>query len=121
MTTREELARLRARVAELESLCAAVYQFAGSVGAPVRVLDALWAGAQGEAVSTDGLLPVHADECEEVALLQHQLEAVRRVVAVQPAAAELGRLGGQRTSRAKQRAARLNGRKGGRPRKAAAA
>jgi hypothetical protein len=44
---------------------------------------------------------VRVDECEEVALLQHRLQAVRRVVAVHPEAAELGRLGGQRTSRAK--------------------
>lgn len=34
-----------------------------------------------------------------------------------PAAVALGRLGGKMTSKAKARAARANGRKGGRPRK----
>jgi hypothetical protein len=35
-----------------------------------------------------------------------------------PAAVALGRLGGRMTSKAKARAARANGKKGGRPRKA---
>jgi hypothetical protein len=109
----------RARVEELEELCAAVYQFAGEIGAPPRVLDALWSAAQGEAIPQTGLLPIAAGECEEIRMLRHQLEAVRRIVAVGPAAAELGRIGGTRSSVAKRRAARANGRKGGRPRKAA--
>ncbi len=119
MTLRQELARVRARVDELEALCAAAYQLAGEVGAPARILDALWAGAQGDALPADEWLPISASECEEIDTLRRQLEAVRRIVAVGPAAAELGRLGGTRTSAAKRRAARVNGRKGGRPRQAA--
>ena len=119
MTYRQELARARARVDELEELCAAAYQLAGEVGAPPRILDALWAGAQGAPIPAVELLPISASECEEVATLRRQLEAVRRIVAIGPAAAELGRLGGTRTSAAKRRAARANGRRGGRPRKAA--
>jgi len=120
MTTDQHITRLRARVADLEALCAAAYQFAGAVGAPEVWLDALWAASQGEASSTERLLPVLAEECDAVADLHKQLEDVRRIVAVGPAAAELGRVGGQRTSAAKRRAARANGRKGGRPRKQAA-
>jgi len=119
MTEREELARARARVDALEELCAAAYQLAGEVGAPARILDALWAGAQGAPIPAGDLLPVTASECEAIDTLGRQLEAVRRIVAVGPAAAELGRVGGTRTSAAKRRAARANGRKGGRPRRAA--
>jgi len=36
------------------------------------------------------LLPIDASEYEEVAAVQRQLEAVRRIVAIGPAAAELG-------------------------------
>lgn len=114
------IARLRARIEQLEYVCAEAYQLAGAVGAPVRCLDLLWAAAQGKSVDVDGMLPVHADECEEIIALQRQLQEVRRIVAVGPAAAELGRLGGSRTSPAKRRSSRTNGRKGGRPRKAVA-
>jgi len=116
-----ELARLRARVEILEAVCAEAYQLAGAIGAPVRFLDMLWAAAQGKSVDVEGILPVSTDECEEVLALKQQLAEVRRIVAVGPAAAELGRVGGLRTSVAKRRAARANGRKGGRPRKAAVA
>jgi len=119
MTRDQQIARLRARVADLETLSAAAYQFAGAVGAPEAWLDTLWAAAQGEAFSVDRLLPVAAEDCGAVADLRRQLEDVRRIVAVGPAAAELGRVGGHRTSAAKRRAARANGRKGGRPRKKA--
>jgi hypothetical protein len=115
-----EVDALRDRVQALEELCAEVYQFAGEVGAPVRFLDALWAAAQGEPLPRDERLPVRAEECTEVAALQRQLDDIRRIVATMPAAAELGRLGGKKTSLAKRRAAAANGRKGGRPRKAAA-
>ena len=118
-TDRKERERLQARIAHLEEVCAAAYQFAGEVGAPVRLLDALWAEAQGRTTDLEGLLPVYAEDCEEIALLKRQLEGVRRIVSVGPAAAELGRLGGSRTSPAKRLAARANGRKGGRPRNAA--
>ena len=118
-TTHRDSKRLHARIAHLEEVCAVAYQFAGEVGAPVRLLDVLWEEAQGRTTDLEQLLPVYAQDCEEVALLKQQLEAVRRIVAVGPAAAELGRVGGSRTSPAKRRAARANGRKGGRPRKAA--
>ena len=120
MTKDQHSTRLRIRVAELESLCAAAYQLAGAVGAPVVWLDALWAASQGDAFSTERLLPVAAEDCDAVADLHEQVEHIRRIVAVGPAAAELGRVGGQRSSAAKRRAARANGRKGGRPRKEAA-
>lgn len=119
MSPAKELSTLRARVVVLEELCAAAYQFAGEVGAPLRWLDALAGAAQGGPVTVEGLLPIRASDCEEVQTLQRQLEEVRRIVAVGPAAAELGRLGGSRTTAAKRRAARMNGKKGGRPRKAA--
>lgn len=121
MSHAQEVVKLRARVEQLEDVLGAMYQFAGAVGAPLRVLDALWASAQGQAVDTGTLLPVHADECEEILTLKRQLEAVRRIVAIGPAAVELGRLGGSRTSPSKRRAARANGLKGGRPRKSVAA
>ncbi len=115
-TSRESAARRR--VEELERLCGELYQFAGEVGAPARILNALWAAAQGRKLPGDGLLPVRAEECSEIAALMGQLEEVRRIVATGPAAAELGRLGGRKTSPAKRRAAAANGRRGGRPRKA---
>ena len=119
MTNGQELVRTRARVEALEELCAAVYQVAGEVGAPQRVLDALWAAAQGADIPAVELLPISAAECDVIQTLQRQLEAVRQIVAVGPAAAELGRVGGTQSSASKRRAARANGRKGGRPRKAA--
>jgi hypothetical protein len=115
----QELAHLRDRIGNLEAVCAEAYQFAGAIGAPVRVLDMLWAAAAGRTVDVEGIPPVLAEECEEILTLRRQLEDVRRIVAVGPAAAELGRLGGARSSAAKRRAARTNGRKGERPRKAA--
>jgi hypothetical protein len=115
----DEVARLRARVELLEDVVGAMYQFGGEVGAPVRMLDALWAVALGKPVNLENLTGVHANECEEVQTLRRQLDDVRRIVAVGPAAAELGRVGGSRTTAAKRRAARANGRKGGRPRRAA--
>jgi hypothetical protein len=113
-----EIARLLARVELLEEVVGAMYQFAGEVGAPVRMLDALWAVAQGNAVDLENLTGVYANDCKEVQTPRQQLDEVRRIVAVGPAAAELGRVGGSRTTAAKRRAARANGRKGGRPRRA---
>jgi hypothetical protein len=121
MKATQEVVTLRARVEALEGLCGAIYQFAGAVGAPERILDALWAAAQGEAFEADGLLPTLASECHEIIALQRQLDDVRKIVSIGPAAAEFGRLGGSRTSMAKQRASAANGRKGGRPRKRAVA
>jgi hypothetical protein len=114
-----DLDALRHRVQALEELCAEVYQLAGEIGAPVRFLDALWAAAQGRPLPGGERIPVRAEECSEMAALQRRLEEVRRAVAIGPAAVELGRLGGKRTSLAKRRAAAANGRKGGRPRRAA--
>jgi hypothetical protein len=119
VNTENEVAKLRARVELLEDVVGAMYQFAGEVGAPVRMLDALWAVAEGKAVDLEHLTAVCASECSEVQALRSQLEEIRRIVAVGPAAAELGRVGGSRTTVAKRRAARANGRKGGRPRRAA--
>ena len=80
MDAEAELGRLRARVAALERLCAEVYQFAGEVGAPVRVLDALWTAASGDPIPEDSILPITADECDEVANLRAAIERVRDAV-----------------------------------------
>jgi len=115
----QELARLLARIHNLEEVCAEAYQLAGAVGAPVRILDMLWAAADGKMVNVEGIRPVLADECEEIQTLRRQLEEVQHIITTGPATAELGRIKSSRTSAAKRRTARANGRKGGRPRKAA--
>jgi hypothetical protein len=59
------LALLRAERERYQALCAAAYQLAGTVNAPVRFLDALADGANGEIEArqkTDGLLPVDPQE-----------------------------------------------------------
>jgi hypothetical protein len=110
-----ELDTLRARVEALEGLCADVYQLAGTVGAPVRFLDALAAAAAGKRLPKAELLPVLETECEAVNQREDLLAQARSVLGVS-AAAELGRKGGAKKSRAKAAAARANGSKGGRPR-----
>lgn len=65
-----QLGKLTARVEELEDLCGAMYQFAGTVGAPERVLDVLWAAAQGKPLSQealDAILPIQASDCDAFA------------------------------------------------------
>ena len=57
--------RLQARIELLEDVVGAMYQFAGEVGAPVRMLDALWAAAQGGAVNLSNLTAVYTNDCEE--------------------------------------------------------
>ena len=136
-----ELDLLRARVALLEGVVAEAYQFAGAVGAPVRVLDNLDAAVSGRRLPHETFLPVRSEECDEVADLLHLLEKVavapertaglrapakanprtREKVAARrnTLAAVLGRSGGQARTRAKAAAARANGAKGGRPRKTA--
>jgi hypothetical protein len=57
---------LEARIAALEELCAQVYQAAGTVGAPTRVLDNLWAAAQGQPLPHRQLLPITVEEFDEV-------------------------------------------------------
>lgn len=56
-----EIAHLQARVDRLETICAAAYQLAGIVGAPLRFLDAL---ALHDDVDVEALLPVTLDECD---------------------------------------------------------
>jgi hypothetical protein len=65
-----EIGRLTARVEELQTLCAAMYQFAGEVGAPERVLDVLAAAQNGDRLSEeaiDAILPITAAECDAFA------------------------------------------------------
>ena len=61
----QESADLRAQIEAYQALCAAAYQLAGVMNAPVRFLDALSDGANGELearAKTDDLLPVTSDE-----------------------------------------------------------
>src|SRR3954469_22225691 len=111
-----EIHALRARVAALEGLCSDVYQLAGTVGAPVRFLNALAAAAAGKRLPRIELLPVLETECDAVRKREDRLVQARSVLGVSTAA-ELGRKGGSKRSRAKTAASRANGRKGGRPRK----
>jgi hypothetical protein len=62
------------------------------------------------------MAPVTELDFEAVRTREFLLAQTRQLLGVS-AAAELGRKGGAKTSRAKKRAARENGRKGGRPRK----
>ncbi|WP_186215907.1 hypothetical protein [Burkholderia gladioli] len=58
-----------AAIDRYQAICAAAYQLAGVVGAPLRFLDALSEAANGEPMSTDdalNLLPVGLDEFDEV-------------------------------------------------------
>ena len=48
----------------LELLCAEVYQVAGAAGAPMRVLDALSAAANGRPIRRTPLLPIAEREFE---------------------------------------------------------
>jgi hypothetical protein len=57
---------LQRRVEALERLCGEAYQFAGAVGAPVRVLDALAAAANGDPIPEASVLPIVAEECDAV-------------------------------------------------------
>jgi len=113
-----ELAALRARVAALEAVCGAAYQLAGTIGAPLRFLDALAAASGSRPIPDVDLLPVSELDCHEVRRREDVIVRARKLLGAS-AAAELGRAGGSKSSQAKRRAARLNGRKGGRPRKVA--
>ena len=136
-TTVGEVAQLRARVEALEDVCAEAYQFAGEVGAPARVLDRLWAAAQGDAIPVASMLPVTADELRGVLRLPRldrraypsQMGTVSEVSAARQALNDVldvvepylrrrlaGRAGATSSER-KAAASRANGRKGGRPRK----
>jgi hypothetical protein len=104
MSVHDEIRGLRARIEVLETVIAEAYQFAGAVGAPVRVLDQFDAAANDRPLPHATILPVSAEECVQVA-------RTRRTTL----AAVMGRAGGQARSRAKTAAARANGAKGGRP------
>lgn len=59
---------LHAQIERYQALCAATYQLAGTMNAPVRFLDALSDGANGELearAKTEDLLPVSPDEVGE--------------------------------------------------------
>lgn len=53
-----------ATIAQLRCVLAEMYQFAGAVGAPVRVLDNLLAAVQGKPLPHATILPIHAGECD---------------------------------------------------------
>lgn len=58
---------LEARIGKYQQVCAAAYQLAGMVGAPLRFLDALGDAANGEIgerTDPDKLLPVDLTECD---------------------------------------------------------
>ena len=58
------LAMLQQRVKELEYLCAELYQVAGEIGAPVRILDALDAAQSGRPLPKVEILPFSVSELE---------------------------------------------------------
>ena len=125
--THDKVRELRDRVDLLETVLAEAYQLAGAVGAPVRALDNLSAAIDGRTLPHDTFLPIQAEECGEVATLLQMLRGgtpstglPKKVVSTRrrnTLAAVLGRAGGQKHSRAKAIAARVNGAKGGRPAK----
>lgn len=66
----------RDRIADLEAVCSEAYQFAGTVGAPVRVLDNLSDAVQGNPLRHETILPVSVDECAEVQRLTESRDAI---------------------------------------------
>ena len=58
--------RLRREVDRLRRVCAEAYQVAAIVGAPARVLDNLWAAAEGRPLPRESFLPFSLDECKPV-------------------------------------------------------
>lgn len=100
------------RVAALEALCADLYQILGAAGAPESVLDAVSAAAAGKPLPTADLLPIDALDFHEVKERQNTIDEMTTLLAKHLAAR-----GGRQSTEAKRQAARVNGRKGGRPRK----
>jgi hypothetical protein len=49
----DDIEALSARIAVLEAICAEACQAVGAAGAPARVLDQLWAAAQGAPIARD--------------------------------------------------------------------
>ena len=66
----------------LKEICAATYQLAGAVEAPVRFLDAL---SRHEG-SIDSLLPVTLDECDVISRLRERITALENKCALLSAA-----------------------------------
>ena len=56
--SRGEAVELRARIAQLQKVCAEAYQLAGAVGASEAALDNLDAAANGNPIPHDTFLPV---------------------------------------------------------------
>jgi len=84
----DDIDALRRRVELLERVCAEAYQFAGTVGAPIRVLDNLLAAAEGRELPRRSFLPVNVDECGAGTLtgterqkIQAALRLIKRVKA----------------------------------------
>lgn len=88
----------RDRLDQLEGVCAELYQVLGTLGAPTRVLDQALAASEGRPLPYETLLPFSEREGRTTV------------------AAALGAKGGLVVSKAKTRAARRNGLRGGRPR-----
>jgi hypothetical protein len=77
----QDVEALRARIRVLEDVLGEAYQFAGAVGAPVRVLDNLAAALAGDPLPIASFLPIAADECDEVHDLRDRLDRVRLAAA----------------------------------------
>lgn len=105
----------QARIEALQALCGEAYQMAGTVGAPVAVLDKLAAAANGEPIPDIDLLPLGEMDFDEIRERQETIDQISTLLAKNLAAR-----GGRQRSEAKRLAARENGRKGGRPRKTVA-
>ena len=99
----KSLEQLESRITALEELCAEMYQVAGAIGAPLRILDQLASAAAGKRLPLESVLPFDGSECQPLPSV---------------AAAALGRKGGSAKSARKAKASRANGRlHGGRPAK----
>ncbi len=105
-----------ADVRALRSLCGELYQVLGTVGAPVAVLDKVSAAAAGKPIPDIEILPIDELAFDEVRERQNTIDEMASLLAKHLAAR-----GGRASSDAKRRAARKNGRMGGRPRKTARA
>lgn len=109
---------LRARIEHLEDVCGQAYQLAGEVGAPARVLDVLFAASNGDSIPSKPFIPITADEFSEVASARMVLAQVLDIAEPYMRKRLAARAGAARSDR-KAASSRENGRKGGRPRKAA--